>query len=313
MRKHLVIGAGPIGTATARLLAERGEDVTVATRTDSAAAPLPGVRRIRLDATDAEALSEAAAGAAVLYNCANPAYHRWASDWPPLAAALLTAAERSGAVLATVGNLYGYGAPTGPMTEDTPLDPNSGKGVVRARMWQDALALHQAGRIRATEVRSSDYLGPRAVGVLDSRLFRRALTGKGVQVVGDPDAPHSWTHTVDAARLLVTVGSDERAWGRAWHAPTNGPRSQREVVTGICRTAGLPPVEVRRIPRPVLALIGTVNPVVRALRETSYQFEQPFVIDSTAARTVFGLTPTPWTDILDAVVAAERADDRVNA
>ena len=45
----------------------------------------------------------------MIYSCAGPAYPRWVTDWPPLATALLTAAERSGAVLATASNLYGYG------------------------------------------------------------------------------------------------------------------------------------------------------------------------------------------------------------
>lgn len=67
-----------------------------------------------IDATDADRLIEAASGAAVLYNCANPPrYDRWARDWPPLAAALLAAAERTGAELVTTGNLYGYGPSLG--------------------------------------------------------------------------------------------------------------------------------------------------------------------------------------------------------
>ncbi|WP_405014619.1 NAD-dependent epimerase/dehydratase family protein [Kitasatospora sp. NBC_01539] len=306
MSKHLIVGAGPVGTAAARLLAERGEDVTVATRSGATAAPLPGVTHVRLDATDTAALTEAATGAAVLYNCANPAYHRWATDWPPLAAALLQAAERSGAVLATVGNLYGYGEVTAPMTEETPLNAHTVKGRVRARMWEDALALHTAGRIRATEVRSSDYLGPGAVAALDSRAFTRALAGRGVQVLRDPDTTHSWTYTLDAARMLVTAGTDERAWGRAWHTPTGAPRTQREVVTDLCRAAGVTPVAVSRMPDAVLAVLGLVNPTVRALKETAYQLDRPFVVDSSAARRTFGLEPTPWEQVLDAVAAAHR-------
>ncbi|PBC66178.1 nucleoside-diphosphate-sugar epimerase [Streptomyces sp. TLI_235] len=306
MSKHLIVGAGPVGTAAARLLADRGEEVTVVTRSGRTAAPLAGVHHLRLDATDAEALAAAAAGTAVLYNCANPAYHRWATDWPPLAAALLRAAESSGAVLATVSNLYGYGAVDAPMTESTPLAPNSVKGGVRARMWQDAEALHRAGRIRATEIRGSDYLGPGAQSVLGERVLPRLLAGRGVQVLGDPDTPHSWTYTLDAARLLVAVGSDERAWGRPWHVPSNAPRSQRETLADLARAAGLPPVKVSRIPGPALALLGLVNPVVRAVRETAYQLERPFVMDSTAAERTFGLAPTPWNEMLTAVVDSYR-------
>ncbi|MEV6210061.1 NAD-dependent epimerase/dehydratase family protein [Kitasatospora sp. NPDC051914] len=307
MSKHLIVGAGPVGTATARLLAERGEDVTVATRSGAAAAPLPGIRHLRLDATDAAALTEAATGAAVLYNCANPAYHRWATDWPPLAAALLQAAERTGAVLATVGNLYGYGAVDGPMIEATPLAPNSVKGRVRARMWQDAHALHREGRIRATEIRGSDYLGPGARSILGDRILPRLLAGRSIQVLGSPDTPHSWTYTVDAARLLVAVGGDERAWGRPWHVPGNAPRTQRQVVEDLARTAGIPPVRVAPIPGAAVALLGLVNPLLRATRETVYQLRQPFVMDSTAAQEAFGLKPTPWEEILSAVVDSHRA------
>ncbi|WP_371483781.1 NAD-dependent epimerase/dehydratase family protein [Kitasatospora sp. NBC_00315] len=306
MSKHLIVGAGPVGSATARLLAARGEEVTVATRSGATAAASDGIRRIRLDASDATALSEAAAGSAVLYNCANPAYHRWATDWPPLAAALLVAAESSGAVLASVGNLYGYGAVTAPMTEETPLNPNSEKGRVRARMWEDAHALHLAGRLRATEVRGSDYVGPGAVSALDARVFTRALAGRGVQVLRNPDAAHSWTYTEDAARLLVAVGGDERAWGRPWHVPTNAPRTQREVVADLCRAAGIPPVKVSRMPDAVLAAVGLFNPTVRALKETAYQLNGPFVLDSSAAERAFALRPTPWPEVLDALVAAHR-------
>ncbi|MFJ5923287.1 NAD-dependent epimerase/dehydratase family protein [Kitasatospora sp. NPDC092948] len=304
MGRHLVVGAGPVGSATALLLADRGEEVVVVTRTASAAAPLEGVPRLRLDASDPQALAEAAEGAAVLYNCANPPYHRWPEVWPPLAASLLAAAERSGAVLATVSNLYGYGAVDGPMSPDTPLRPVSAKGEVRAAMWRDALAAHAAGRVRATEVRGSDYLAPNAAGMLDDRVFSRALAGRTVQVLGDPAAPHSWTAPQDVARLLAAVGADERAWGRAWHVPSNPPRSQRQVIAELCEAAGRPAPRVTGIPRPVLALLGLADPAIRAARETAYQFERPFVLDDTATRETFGLTPTPWAEMLAQVVAA---------
>ncbi|MFC8451219.1 NAD-dependent epimerase/dehydratase family protein [Kitasatospora sp. NPDC057223] len=305
MTKHLIVGAGPVGTATARLLAERGEETIVVTRSGTAALPA-GVRAVRLDATDAGALSGLADGAAVLYNCANPAYHRWTTDWPPLAAALLTAAERSGAVLATVSNLYGYGAVDAPMTESTALNPNSVKGQVRVRMWLDALALHGAGRIRATEVRSADYVGPGAQSHLGDRVVPRLLAGKGVQVLGSPDTVHSWTYTEDVARLLVAVGGDERAWGRPWHVPSNAPRTQREAVGDLARVAGVDPVKVSRIPGAVLTVLGWTNPVIREVRETAYQLEQPFIIDAGAAEQAFALAPTPWDDVLAATVASFR-------
>src|SRR2546429_8958489 len=120
MTPHVIVGAGPVGRTTARQLAERGEEVRLITRSGSGPEH-PAIERVAADATDADRLTELTTGAAVLYNCANPQYHRWLTDWPPLASALLTAAERTGAVYALVNNLYGHGPVTGPITAATPL------------------------------------------------------------------------------------------------------------------------------------------------------------------------------------------------
>ena len=304
--QHVIVGAGPIGSATARLLSAAGEQVRIVTR--SGGGPdLPGVERVKADAVDAGRLSELATGAAVVYNCANPPYHRWATDWPPLAASLLAAAEASGAVLATVSNLYGYGPVSGPITEQTPLHPGGTKGRVRVAMWQDALAAHRAGRVRATEVRGSDYVGGGAQSHLGDRVVPRILAGKGVQVLGSADQPHTWTFVDDVARLLVAVGSNEQAWGRAWHVPSNPPRTQRQAVDDLACVAGVTAVKTSVVPGLVLRAMGLFNPQVRELPEVAYQLEHPFVMDSSAAQQTFGLEPTPWDDVLAATVAHYRS------
>jgi uncharacterized protein YuzE len=123
---QLVVGAGAVGTATAQLLAGRGGRVRLVTR--SGAGPEhPANERGAADASDADALSRLAERVAVIYSCAGPAYPRWVTDWPPLAAALLQAAQTSDALLVSTGNLYGYGAVDGPMTERLPLQPNTVK------------------------------------------------------------------------------------------------------------------------------------------------------------------------------------------
>jgi nucleoside-diphosphate-sugar epimerase len=155
MALHVIVGNGPVGSATAALLADAGHTVRVITRSGKPANADPRIDYRALDATDTDRLARAAHGAAALYNCANPQYHRWPIDWPPIAAALLAAAQRTGAVLVTASNLYGYGPVGGPLTEDLPLASTGTKGMVRAAMWRDALAAHAAGRVRATEVRAS--------------------------------------------------------------------------------------------------------------------------------------------------------------
>jgi nucleoside-diphosphate-sugar epimerase len=301
MTTQLVVGAGPIGTAVATLLAEDGQDVRLVSR--SGRGPdHRGITLISADAADTQRLTDLATGTATVFNCVNPAYHRWPTDWPPIAASLLAAAERSGAVLVTASNLYGYGPVDGPMTEDLPLAATGSKGRVRAAMFRDALAAHEAGRVRITEVRGSDYVGPGAESHLGERVVPRVLAGRKASVVGSADQPHSWTYTLDMARMLVTAGADERAWGRAWHAPSNAPRTQREAVADLAAVAGVRPVGVSVAPAAALALLGLVNPTVRELKETLYQFERPFVLDSSAAQQTFGLTPTPWPQVLESTL-----------
>ena len=302
MSAHLVIGAGPVGSKVARLLAADGHDVVVVTRHGSGP-NVPGVRRIAGDAAHLDSLLAAAPSAAALYNCANPPYHRWATDWPPLAAAMLAYAERTGAVLAICSNLYGYGPIDGQLIESLPLDATGTKGRVRARMWRDAKAAHDAGRIRATEVRGSDYLCASANSLIgSSRVVPRILSGRSVSLLGSVDAEHTWTAPADAARLLVTVATDERGWGRPWHVPSNAPRTQRQVVDDLADAAGVARVPVKSLPPAMVRILGLLSPAVREMAETTYQRDRPFVMDDSSARITFGLEPTPWSDILAGIV-----------
>jgi nucleoside-diphosphate-sugar epimerase len=302
MGKHVVVGAGKIGEGTARRLAERGHEVVVVTRRGT---PVEGATSVTADASDRRRITEVAEGAQALYNCANPQqYSTWAKVWPPIANALLHAAEDSGAVLVTMNNLYGYGEVSEPMREDTPFRPTSVKGWLRARMWRDAKELNDAGRIRATEARASDYVGGQATSVLETTVLSRIATGRRPIWLGDPDAPHSWTYVDDAAATLVALGTDERAWGKPWHVPTPPPISAREAAVRAAELIGAPRPKLTRIPYPAFWTVGVFNANLRAMREMQYQFTRPFQLDSTVTEQTFGLTPTPTDDALRAATLA---------
>ncbi|MHC0428876.1 NAD-dependent epimerase/dehydratase family protein [Streptomyces sp. O3] len=302
MDSQVVVGFGPAGAATARLLAEQGHHVTVVTR--SGRAPEPGIEHVALDATDSERLSEAAQGAAAIYSCAAPPYQHWATRWPPLAASLCDAAEATGAVLVLLGNLYGYGPVDGPLTEDLPLAATDAKGRVRAAVWEQARGRHEEGRIRAVEVRASDFFGPGVTdgGHLAARVMPPLLRGKPVSTLGDPDAPHSWTYLPDVARALVEVAGDERAWGRPWHVPTDRARSVRDMVDRLAAHSGTGPVAVRRIPSAVLGAASFFSPLLRELKAIRYQFDRPFVVDSSAYEATFTVRATPVDEQVKATV-----------
>lgn len=304
MPLHVVVGAGPIGSGVAQQLAEAGEQVRIITR--SGRGPVrEGVERVAADASDAGRLRELTRGAVAIYNCVNPAYHRWPTDWPPIAASLLSAAEASGAVLAITGNLYGYGPVDTPMTEDAPLVARSRKGRVRATMWRDALVAHRAGRVRVTEARGSDYVGPGGTSVA-SAMTQPLLAGKAVRLPVDFDAPHTLTYTGDMVRTLITIARDERAWGRPWHVPSGPALPLRAVATRLAELAGAPAPKLARVPRTMTRALGLFIPFMREFDEMRYQFDRAFVLDSSRATATFGLQPTPLDDALRATIAGAR-------
>jgi nucleoside-diphosphate-sugar epimerase len=303
MALHVIVGKGPVGQTTAEALVARGHDVRILSRSGGTSSAAFEHRQV--DATDADAVVAATQGAAALYNAVNPAYTRWATDWPPIAAALLAAAERTDAVLVTMSNLYGYGRPSGPMTPESPMAATDTKGRVRTRMWTDALAAHEAGRARVTEARAADFVGPQ-VPADHSHLVRQLAAlrkGRRAWVVGDPDVPRSWGYLPDVAETLATLGTDERAWGRAWHVPTDAPRSQRQALTDLAAAMQAPPARVSSIPWPVLSALGVAMPFLREVVAIRHQFDQPFVLDAAATTETFGLVATPWDEVVAAIVS----------
>jgi nucleoside-diphosphate-sugar epimerase len=302
MSNYLIIGAGPIGNAVTRRLIGANHQVTVLTRSGSGLDDA-GVCRVVGDAADTLRVSGFAASCDAIFNCANPKYHRWAKDWPPVANALQAAAERSGATLVTLSNLYAYGPGSGPMRADTPLAATYEKARVRATMWTNALTAHNEGRIHAVEVRASDFVGPNASAVMSSAMLERIVKGKRCWVMGSPDMPHSWTYTDDVARALVACADTPASWGRAWIAPTNEPRTQREMINEFADIAGVARVKVSSVPTTFMRILGVASPLIREFPKTVYQFNEPFVVDDTATRAELGLEPTPWVDVLKSTIA----------
>lgn len=289
MGTQVIFGAGPVGRALARELLDRGDEVRVVTRSGSG---IDGTERVAADASDADRVLAVTEGAEAIYNCINPPYHRWATDWPPVADALLRAAEQHGAVLATTSNLYVYGEVSAPMTEATPMASTGTKGQVRAQMWTDALAAHTAGRVRAFEVRGSDYVGGSSLLAMIAPALSK---GRMAMIPAPLDVKHTWTDVRDVAALLAIGARDERAWGRAWHVPSADPLTLRELSALAAEQLGAR-LKVRELPWSVTWLGGVFVPLLRELRETRHQFTRPFVLDSSAAQETFGLTPRPVAD-----------------
>jgi nucleoside-diphosphate-sugar epimerase len=281
--KYLVLGAGPTGTHTARLLADAGDDVTLASRRGGSSEH-PRITRAAIDARDAKAVSELAAGASVIFNCAMPAYDRWPEEFPPLAAAALSAALGTGARLVTLSNVYGYGAVPGAFSEALPLQPSTIKGRVRAKMWQEALA----SRASVCEVRASDFLGAGAASLYTLAVLPSVLRGEPVSVLGDPQAAHSFSYTRDVATTLVAAARSEAAWGRAWHVPSH-TLSMQALSERLAELAGAPPPTLTRMTLAEFQGLTAADSILREVVEMAYLFERPCLLDSAESERALGV------------------------
>lgn len=312
MSRHVIIGSGAIGSAVAAELLGQGHQVTVITR--SGRGPTgSGAERVALDATDSEALTSHVRGAATLFNCANPpTYMDWKRQWPPLAASLLRTAERTGAVLVSASNLYGYGPVDGPITVTLPLSSSGTKGKLRAQMWEEMAAAHSAGRIRTAEVRASDYVGGGSSPhtSLLARYGQAVLRGKRTLVFGSADAAHSFTYVPDIARTLAAVALNEKAWGQAWHVPSPEPVTIRQALRDIAEAAAAPAPRISTVPRWALRPGYPFVPLLRELDEVLYQWERPFVMDHSRTTEQLGLQPAAWDQVITDVVHGLAGDSR---
>ncbi len=290
---QVVFGAGQVGLALASQLAGSGSPVRSVSRRRPTSLP-EGVDWCGADAGNPEAATDAAKGASVIYQCLNAPYTQWPKQFPPLQRAVLIAAERTDALLVSLENLYGYGPTDGtPMTEDLLLNATTLKGRVRATMTAELLAAAQHGRVRIAIGRASDFFGAGATeSTLGARVFGNAVAGKRADFIGNPDLPHTYSYVPDIAAALAVLGTDARAVGQVWHLPGPETVTTREVLELIANEVGHP-VLVRSVPKLILRALGPVNRMARGLAEMSYEFDEPFVLDTAKFESTFGASGTP--------------------
>jgi nucleoside-diphosphate-sugar epimerase len=305
----VIFGTGAIGLATLDALRRRGEPVRVVNR--SGTAPVPDdVEILAGDASDPAFTTAAAKGAQVVYQTLNPPYPKWVELFPALQASVLAAAQASGARLVSMENVYMYGRPGGqPLTETHPYAAHTKKGKLRAGMARELLAAHEAGEVQVAIGRASDYFGPRggAQSMLGDRVIPAALAGKTATVLGDPNQPHTYTYIPDIGEGLATLGEHPDAPGEVWHLP-NDPNTHttRQLVDLVFQQAGQPRTRLRQIKPWMIRIAALTNRTLRELPEMQYQFEEPFIVDSSKITNTLGVHATPVEQALADTLAMYR-------
>ncbi|CAN1210214.1 NAD-dependent dehydratase [Tumidithrix helvetica PCC 7403] len=300
---HVVFGTGALGMAIAHQLLIRGKQVQMVSRSASV---LPkGVEFVKGDATDPRFTQAVCQSAQAIYHCAGPKYNfkAWAKEFPPLQQGILAGAIASGAKLIYGDSLYGYGKVKEPMREDLPYAATTHKGKMRAQLAETLMAASRAGKAKVAIARASDFYGE---GVLNSvfgeRVFIPAIQGKTAEAIGNLDLPHTYTYIGDFAKAMIVLGEREEAIGQVWHVPNAKTISTREMLNLLFEELELP-AKMNGMGKLMMQIGGFFIPEAAESVEMMYQFEHPFVVDSSKFVKAFGDLATPHREAIRHTIA----------
>jgi len=306
--RHVILGAG--GAITHALLPEliRGKERIVLV--SRSGCPVDGADTVSADVTDYKALSAAVPAGSVVYLLVGLPYdiRVWREQWPRIMDNVIRVCREKESLLVFFDNVYMYGRVEGPMSEDTPHNPTSKKGEVRARIADQLMGELSSGRLQGVIARSADFYGPGAgqTGLPNLLIVQRLVGGKSAQWLGSPDRLHSLTYTTDCGRALPLLVADERAYNQVWHLPTaHPPIAIRRFVELAAAASGARP-KVTTMPTVMLKLAGLFDRTLREISEMLYQNQYDYVFDSTKFENHFAFTPTSYED---GVVATVKAQD----
>lgn len=304
--RHTILGAGGvIARELTDALQAQGAHVRLASRRVQSAPA--GTEHMLADLLDAGAVDRAVAGSDVVHLVAGLRYDTavWQSEWPRVMAHAIEACLRHGARLAFFDNVYAYGQVDGPMTEDTPFNPCSRKGEVRAAIAATLLDAMRHRGLTALIARSADFYGPGATNsLIESVVVARLRAGKTPQWVGRPDAVHTFTYTPDAGAALARLTLEPTAWGQTWHLPTSAEAMTGDRLVRLANELAGRPQRVQVAPRWLLRAMGWFVPILRENDEMMYQFEHDYRFDSRKIERAFGLRATGYREGMQRTLAS---------
>jgi nucleoside-diphosphate-sugar epimerase len=295
---HTILGAGgAIGSEVLIELLQAGKQVRLVGRNPK---QVQGVTEIvSADISDLEQTIRAVSGSTVVYVLIGLKYDCkvWRDLWPRIMNNVIEACKQSNAKLIFFDNVYMYGKVSGPMTEETPFNPCSKKGEIRARIATTLLDEIKAGTLKAMIARSADFYGPHAMtSVANILVFDKFVKGATASWLINDSVPHSYTYTPDAARSLLLLADSESAWNQTWHIPTaSNPPTGNEFIQMVAKAFGVKP-RFRVLSRPVIWIAGLFDSNIRESYEMLYQSDSEYLFDSTRFSKAFTFEPTSYVE-----------------
>jgi nucleoside-diphosphate-sugar epimerase len=306
MSIHTILGAGGvIADSLASELLARGLSVRLVSRHP---VERPGAAIVAADLTQPDQALQAISGSAVVYCCIGLRYdyYTWRQQWPRIMNNQIEACKRAGAKLIFFDNVYMYGKTTGPMTEETPYDPSSRKGDLRARIATQLMSEVRKGNLTATIARSADFYGPGAgkTSVPDILVFQRMQKGQAAQWLVDANVRHSFTYTPDAAKALALLAMDDNSWNQVWHLPTAASALTGAEFIGQAAIALGKHGRYKVLPRWMIRLGGIFDATTSELYEMLYQYGFDYQFDSSKFEKAYHFQPTAYEEGIKATANA---------
>jgi nucleoside-diphosphate-sugar epimerase len=293
---HTILGSGGIiADSLARELTTQELSVRLVSRHP---ASIPGTSTRAADITDPRQTLEAIDGSAVVYCCIGMPYNYsiWRQQWPRIVDNMIEACKKTRARLLFFDNVYMYGETDGPMTEETPYNPGSRKGDLRARIATQLMSEVRKGNIVAAIARSADFYGPGAnkTSIPNLLVFQRLAKGQRAQWLINARARHSFTYIPDAVRALGLLSRDENSWNQVWHLPTAGnPLTGAQFIDQAATELGKNS-HLTVLPKWAIRLGGIFDRTTAELYEMLYQYEFDYLFDSSKFENAYSFQPTSY-------------------
>lgn len=302
-----ILGSGGnIGVELARHLKTYTPHIRLVSRNPKAVNPDDEL--FPADLTKADQIDRAIAGSEVVYVTIGFEYKTkvWRQSWPPFIQAVIAACQKQGAKLVFFDNVYMYDKSAIPhQTEESPLNPPSEKGKVRAELVRLILDEVKKGTLTALIARSADFYGPKGTNsVLQVMVTENLLKGKTAMWPSNANKVHNFTYTPDAAKATALLGNTPDAFNQTWHLPTDHSRlTGRDWAALFASEMGAKP-DVQVLPAWAFGLLGLFVPFLGEFRPMLYQYEQDYFFDSSKFEKRFGFTPTTPREAVRAMVQA---------
>jgi nucleoside-diphosphate-sugar epimerase len=235
------------------------------------------------DLTSAEQVQKAVKGSEVVYLTTGLQYDSkvWQEQWPKLMQNVITACKENNAKLVFFDNVYMYGKVVGPMTEETPFNPCSRKGEVRAKIASMILDEVAKGSLTALIARAADFYGPATQNsFLNMMVFENLKKGKAAQLMIGKNLKHTFTYTPDAGKATALLGNTPSAFNQTWHLPADmNVLTTQQIVEIAAKEINVKP-KITVLPKLMIQMAGLFNPIIKESVEMLYQYDSDYIFDS---------------------------------